>query len=74
MPNDSDSTVDDEVECPKNLKKRTGISCNVSQCGDVGMVGKAILYGSLIFCFFCTSQGGFTTDEVLFLSLFIMGT
>jgi hypothetical protein len=40
MPNNSDSTVDDEVECPKNPKMLTVISCNVSQSGDVGMVGK----------------------------------
>jgi hypothetical protein len=40
MPNNTDSTVDNEVECPKSPKKLGGISCNVSQCGDVGMVGK----------------------------------
>jgi hypothetical protein len=40
MLNNTDSTVDDEVECPKNPKKLTGISWNVSQCGEVGMIGK----------------------------------
>jgi hypothetical protein len=37
MPNNTDSRVDDEVICPKNPKKLTVISCNVSQCGDVGV-------------------------------------
>ena len=40
MVNDTNSTVDDEVECPKHLKKLTGIGWNVSQCGDMGMLGK----------------------------------
>ena len=40
MPNNTDSIVDDEVECPKSPKKLSGISWNVSQCKDVGMVGK----------------------------------
>ncbi len=40
MPNNIDSTVDDELECPKSSKKLSGISWNVSQYGDVGMVGK----------------------------------
>jgi hypothetical protein len=39
MPNDTDFTVDDEVECPKNPKKLSGISWNLSQCGGVGIVG-----------------------------------
>ncbi len=34
MSNNTDSTVDDEVECPKNPKKLIVISCNVSQRGD----------------------------------------
>ncbi len=40
MLNNTCSTVDDEVECPEYPKKLTGISCDVSQCGDMGMVGK----------------------------------
>jgi hypothetical protein len=40
MPKDTNFKVDDEVECPKSPKKLSGISWNVSQCGDVGMVGK----------------------------------
>jgi hypothetical protein len=40
MPNNTNSTVDDEVECPKSPKKLIGISWNLSQRGDVGMVGK----------------------------------
>jgi hypothetical protein len=40
MPNDTYSTVDDEVEFPKNPKKLTVISCNVLQRGGMGIVGK----------------------------------
>jgi hypothetical protein len=40
MLNHTNSTVDDEVECPRKSLKLTGISWNVSQCGGVGIVGK----------------------------------
>jgi hypothetical protein len=40
MLNDTNSTVGDEVDCPKSTKKLNVIIWNVSQYGDLGMVGK----------------------------------
>ncbi len=40
MLNNTDPFVVEEVECPKYPKTLTGTSCDVSHCGDMGMVGK----------------------------------